>query len=914
VSVAGFYVRVVMQSTHKIAGGDAEGFADYLTSVSSRGDYYLDREREGGEGRWHGSPAALGELGLSSERPVGRGQLLSLMRGVSPRTGQAIRKAGGNGTLVAGVDMTFSAPKSVSALWAVSDAYRRAQIEAAHRDAVASALARVQRDVALLRTRRDGVLEWGCAQSIVAAEFLHTASRLTRGQEADGVPDPQLHSHLVVLAGQRQDGRFAAVDSRELFRSARVNGAWYRAQLAANLQELGLEVQGQTGRDRRYFELAGVPASLAERWSSRNAEIEQAFRAFRSRYGRDPRKGELSSIAVATRGTKTVACEVDVDAAWRAVGEEHGLNSERVRQLFKERQLDPEADRASRLVEELPHDLTGRAAIVSDRDLQARAYELAAGRCRPEEAQRALGELERSGELVRLQGEMWTTRELRQREQRTVERAAARAEERAAPVRRWSLERATDQVEQQIDGKLSAEQTQALQTITGEGGISVLVGQAGTGKGVVLATAAEAWRRDGYQVTGTAIAGATAERLAADANLERSRSTDSLLASARNGRLQLDEHSVVVMDEAGIADTNRLAELVELTDRSKSKLVLVGDHAQLSPIGAGGLFAELQQHAPTVELTEVRRARHEWERDAWQQIRDGRPEPALAAYAQHDRLHVSDDRQQAAERMVAAWDRDRREVGEEQAVMLTDASNAELDQINLLAQQARDRQGELGEQRVPLKDRPYALAVGDRVIFTASLAQDGQRRVENGTTATITDATDQGTLLLKTSGPNPRAVLADTHEFQSLKLAYAQHVYKAQGLTCERAQILIGGWQTDRERAYVALSRAREQTDIHIARGDLGEDELDRTAISRLADTIARSNAQQASISIEEVRDGMDAARERATHPRPRDPAAPPRDRTSREPDPLSHVGRIQREQQARERATQRDLGPGLGF
>ncbi|MHB1999744.1 MAG: AAA family ATPase [Solirubrobacteraceae bacterium] len=509
---------------------------------------------------------------------------------------------------------------------------------------------------------------------------------------------------------------------------------------------------------------------------------------------------------------------------------------------------------------------------------------------------------------------MWTTRQLREREQQTIERAVGRAGERAAPVRRWSLDRATEEVERQIDGKLSPEQNLALQTITGQGGLSILVGQAGTGKGVVLAAAAAAWRRDGYRVTGTAIAGATAERLAADANLQHSRTTDSLLTSARNGRLGLDERSVVVMDEAGMADTNRLSELVQITQESKSKLVLVGDQAQLSPIGAGGLFAELQQHVPTAELTEVRRARNEWERTAWQQVRDGQAEQALTAYAQRERLHLSDTRQQAAEQMVAAWDRDRREVGEEQAVMLTDASNAELDKINLLAQQARDRNGELGAQRVPLRDRPYQLAAGDRVIFTASLAQDGRPRVENGTTATITDATKHGTLMLQTSGPNPRAVLADTREFQNLKLAYAQHVYKAQGLTCERVRILIGGWQTDRERAYVAITRARDRTDIHVSREDLGEHDLDHGTIERLGDAIAPSNAQQASISIEQVRRGMDAARQRATRPRPRDPAGPPRDRPPAERHPLSQVGRIHRQQQAREQARKRDLGPDIGF
>ncbi len=80
--------------------------------------------------------------------------------------------------------MTFSAPKSVSALWAVSGPYRRAQIEAAHRGAIASAMARVERDVELVRRRERGVLRWEPARSLVRAEFVHTSSRLTRGQEA----------------------------------------------------------------------------------------------------------------------------------------------------------------------------------------------------------------------------------------------------------------------------------------------------------------------------------------------------------------------------------------------------------------------------------------------------------------------------------------------------------------------------------------------------------------------------------------------------------------------------------------------------------------------------------------------------------------------------------------------------------
>lgn len=123
-------------------------------------------------------------------------------------------------------------------------------------------MARVEREVELVRTRHDGRLEWQKANSLVAAEFVHTASRLTRDQERGGVPDPQLHSHVVVLGAERTDARYAAVESRELFRSARANGAWYRAELAHHLQELGLEVRGRSGRGGRYFELTGVGACL----------------------------------------------------------------------------------------------------------------------------------------------------------------------------------------------------------------------------------------------------------------------------------------------------------------------------------------------------------------------------------------------------------------------------------------------------------------------------------------------------------------------------------------------------------------------------------------------------------------------------------------------------------------------------
>jgi hypothetical protein len=167
--------------------------------------------------------------------------------------------------------------------------------------------------------------------------------------------------------------------------------------------------------------------------------------------------------------------------------------------------------------------------MITDRELRARAYELSAGVSRPAEADRLIGDLHRSGELVQLEGGMWTTRSLREREQATVQIAKDRANEKAAPVSEQTLRQARRETAREIGDPITGEQRQALEQITGPGGVSVLIGQAGSGKGVVISAASEAWRKEGYEVIGIAIPGATAKRLGADAKLERSVTTDALI-------------------------------------------------------------------------------------------------------------------------------------------------------------------------------------------------------------------------------------------------------------------------------------------------------------------------------------------------------------------------------------------------
>jgi conjugative relaxase-like TrwC/TraI family protein len=839
-----------VQSTHKIPATSATSWSRYLVAQATRGTYYT-HDGEGGRAaptRWHGPEGLLCSYGIDPDRPVELSHLRPLMHGCSPVDGQPIRPAGSDKTRTAGVDLTFSAPKDVSALWAVSGPYRRAQIETAHRQAVASALAWTEREVAVVRRKHKGIVRFQTPAGLLAAEAVHTTSRLSRDREASGIPDPQLHSHVAVIAAVRKDGVVAAVESRQLYRAAREGGAWYRAELAANLRELGLPIQRRTGHGERYFAIPGVPSELAEGWSTRSQDVERAARVFRTRYGREPREGELDSLTLGTRGAKSSADPVEVSEVWRAVGEEHGLTSRRSEELFNDWGLrqSPHIDLGGELLREV----TRERATITTRELRAKAYELAAGVCRPSEAEKLLGDLARTGKLIQLQDGTWTTRELRKLEATTIETARQRASERAASAGEQALRQARREIGKEIKGSLTSEQRQALETVTGTGGVAVLVGRAGTGKGVVIAAAARAWQLQGNTVIGTAIAGATAQRLREDAKLDHSYTTDSLIKGVENGHIKLGPRTVVVTDEAGMADTHRKARLIGLTAQAQAKLLLVGDAAQLSSIGPGGLFKELEDKVPTAELREVHRANHAWERRAWEQIRAGEPGPALAQYQAHGRLHIHDTRAQAAEAMVNDWDGARKRTPDRRAVMLTDASNKERDEMNAMAQARRGVAGELGSHRVTLPGKPYGLAVGDEVVFTGQFHPVGQKRVENGIGGTILDTSrEESRVTIKTREREPREVQLDTSEFGDLSLGYAVHVHRGQGLTTETSGILMGGWQSDREHAYVAVSRAREQTQIYLAREDLGEHGMDTGAIERLGQRIARSRAQEASIA-----------------------------------------------------------------
>jgi conjugative relaxase-like TrwC/TraI family protein len=849
-------LRVIthVMTAASIGASRGGGYARYLESKTvepERGDYYLtpDGEMAQAQGRWLADAETLERLGVQAGEAVDGADFIALMEGRHPGTGRWLRPEGAGGGRGGGIDVTFSAPKSVSTVWALGDPWQREQIEHAHGRAVEQTIRHLQEQVPVVRRRYSGQVVEEHAKDVIATEYRHTTARGVQGAQA---PDPQLHSHVVITGAVRDDDRIVAVASRPIFRSARELGAFYRSALADELVREGYTIEQGTGKDGRYFEIAGVPRELCEAFSGRSREVARAAERFRARYGRAPERGELRNLALENRRSKELTTRSDLQRAWTQTARYHGFGPDEAVRLIGASER-PKAERA--IEDRVEAKLTEQHAIFQERDLRAIVLEQGTGELAPDQALAVAREMVRDRCVLTLEGGRMTTLVVRAQEQAIERRATQLAQPTGRDVGHAARGDAAREVAERIGGPLNPEQHYALEVLTGPERAAVLVGPAGTGKGVVIDAAARAEQAAGRETIGVAVSGSTAERLGADspALSGQTLTLDSLVARANTGAIHVGRDTTVILDEAGMVDHKRLDALTRLIERSGAKLIAVGDGKQLPSIGPGGMFDRLTEHAPTAELADIHRTNNPADQRAWQALRAGEPVRAMAHYASRGQLHLSDTRDQAAEHAVQTWaeltdGRDIREVA-----LIADASNQEIDRLNARAQHLRAQRGELGHHEIPLPGVHYGLREGDLIAFTTQHRPRGQPRVENGTRGQVSAIHERGATV--TLDGSQRKIQLTSEHLDSLRLAYAQHVYRQQGATVERSVVLTGGWQTSKETAYVEATRARHGTIWFIARDDLGTEGQDAARITRLARQMCNSRAQTPSLAHPELPD-----------------------------------------------------------
>jgi conjugative relaxase-like TrwC/TraI family protein len=711
-----------------------------------------------------------------------------------------------------GFDLTFSAPKSVSVLWALAEPDVAEQISQAHQRAAEDALGMLEQVAARAARGHQGDGQRApriATSGMIAAGFGHTTSRAA---------DPQLHTHLVLVnLAQGVDGRWSALDSRTLHRQATTASHLYQHLLRAELtRRLGV---GWTQVQRGIAEIDGVPQDVRRVFSTRRRQIEDHLAHTTSRArelepGKEPR-GRAAQLAariacLATRPAKRQEEPQSQRQRWAATATGLGFTAGDVRDLLARRQ-EPAAVELSALTERVlgPHGVTRESSTFDQGTvLRELCAQLPAGAQVDAEQLMALAaRLVRDEHVLPVIGEdgpEFTTTELVSTERHALELVSARAEARAAvlPV--------TVAVDVAMRGGLRPDQQRLVFALLTSGrGVDVVTGPAGSGKTAALQMATIGWSRYSLQVAGTAVAALTAQGLQHATGAP----SVSLARLLHDPDRYVPIGGVLLVDEAGMIGTRSMNRLLEQTAERQCKLVLVGDAAQLPELEAGGLFAALADQPHALELSGHHRQSEAWERHALVAMRAGRAPEALDLYDQHRRLHTASDPGQLREQLAADYTGARADTADPWTVVALASRRSDVRQLNDLIRSRLRRDGVLPESGVHV-DTPagrVGFAVGDQVLVTHN---DHQRGVLNGTAGIVTAADSAGLTFRTRDG---RQVQVDRRWLEDGRLdhGYAMTVHKAQGRTVHTA-LLLGDNNLAAEAGYVGLSRGTHANHLYL--------------------------------------------------------------------------------------------------
>jgi hypothetical protein len=724
-------------------------------------------------------------------------------------------------------------------------------IERAHQAAVKDALAFIEKHALFTRTGPQGIRQVN-VRGLVAAAFTHRDSR---------AGDPDLHTHVAVANKvQTLDGRWLSIDGRVLFKANVAASETYNTALEQHLHEtLGVRFAERPGTDpakRPIREIVGVDPRMNQRWSTRRAHIEarrgELAIQFQHDHGRPPTPVEALHLAqqatLATRDAKheprslveqratwlkeavavlgghravvsmvrtalTPRAETAtiVDTSWvtrtashilavmeenRATWQMWHVRAEAQRQV---RTTGVTTERASALVDLLVADVLDHGSV----------------------ALAACDHIEEPGTLRRVDGssvytvagaELYTSQRILDAEQRLLTAAGRLG---GGSVEQTALDLAL--LEMAANGTaLDAGQASLVRRMCTSGArLQLAIAPAGAGKTTAMRALTVAWTQDGGQVLGLAPSAAAAAVLAEQTGI-RTDTLAKLTWSLDHGELPdwaaaVGPSTLLIIDEAGMADTLSLDTVVQFAIDRGASVRLVGDDQQLSAIGAGGVLRDIQHTHGAVRLTELHRFTDPGEAAASLALREGDP-TALNFYLNHGRVHVG-DLATTTQDAFAAWVSDRTAGLDTIMIAPTRKLVAELNR------QARDHC--LGSppvgREVRLADGNHASA-GDVIITRTNdrrLRTSAADWVKNGDRWTVTHVSREGALTVRHNRSHRTVKLPADYLRESTGLGYATTIHGAQGVSADTTHGLLTG-QESRQQLYTMLTRGRHANHLYL--------------------------------------------------------------------------------------------------
>ena len=801
-----------MVGVTKIQRGNA-GY--WLAAVAEGADDYYTKPGEA-PGEWVGELAD--ELGRASQVDAhGYGAILE---GRDPTSGSQLlerpktrfrRQPDGSEKRVEpvlGYDVRFSAPKSVSLLYALGSELTKQRIVELINEAVRQGIAHLEREACMVG-RGQGGKEIEPGRGFVGMAFRHRMSR---------AGDPALHVHVVIsnLTRALSDGKWLSLASPEgrspLFPHGKSAGVVFQSALRAGfLREFGLEFDEVRNG---YADLKGFGRDLIEAFSSRSREIAE----WMEKHGVDSVKA-AQTAAYRTRDAKDFS--VDADARieeWEAQAEPFGFSRSSAEAMVE----GAEPREPAQITEEILNAAVGQLEDTSSH-FHRRALLWAVAEQLPEGADHdaltaAVDQVLASDRVVRiyessnlLDPDVYTTPRIAM-----LERSFIDAAQEGTNAGVGVVDHAVVEAVLARHDYLGADQREMAIRLT-RGGERVIAVAAlpGTGKTTALEATVQAWKQAGYQVIGCATA-RTATGELKDAGVRPSFSIASLLHQAERWRSEgrrLPDETVIVVDEANVTDTFDFSDLLDLVKECNGKLVTIGDPRQIGAIGPGGLYAHWTRLGETVRLTTFRRQRREADQRVIQLVHEGQGSEALDLLRTDGKLIVGEDAVSTLQGLLLDWHSDY--VTGADAVMIA-RRNRDVEYLNEEARELRRLEGRLGEAEVIVGESP--IAAGDRVATRINSREvDNRERFD----VVAVDAAARSVTLRRIGGDERVVTLGPGYldlttkdGAPALQYAYAITTFGAESKTFDRAYPFLDH-VINLEEAVVALSRGREVANVY---------------------------------------------------------------------------------------------------
>jgi conjugative relaxase-like TrwC/TraI family protein len=841
-----------------------------ITNISSgqASTYYQkDNYYTSQQGQWHGKGAE--NLGLTGE--IKHEDFIAVVNGKAPDGSFEIAKGGESQEHRAGVDLTFSAPKSASILAELDP-----RIADAHDKAVKATLDWIEKNYAMARQTIDGETQRVQTQNLVVATFQHETSREL---------DPQLHAHcLVANMTQREDGQWRALSNEEIYKAKMTIGQHYRNELAANLRELGYGVQSDS---KGLFEIAGVDQKVIDHFSRRSEQIAEKVNELRQQF---PGAGESKLREMACLDSRESKKDVDMNMvreSWDKRLHELGYAKEQILAQAQAAGKEQVMSERTAYIRDSARIMTEQESTFSRDELLKTAGKLSMGNARFAELETAFNDLVKNKEIIQLDHDIYTTKEMQHIERDIVNMVQQGKGTMQSISDRESIQVGIARYETDKGFQMTAGQRQAAEHIlSSKDAIIGVQGDAGTGKTTVLDFVRSEAERAGYDVRGFSFTGKAAEEVTKASGI-KSQTIDSFLAQRQEQGMHEtgNQKQIWIVDEASMLGSRKMHEFLTWAQEENARVVLVGDVKQLQSVEAGKMFAKLQEHGmETVRMREVQRQKDESYKDIVTSISEKKIDRAVEKMEKQERLHEISDRQERFQAIkdeymkdpnrtvvVTSLNRDRNELNQmirsdlkSQGKLLgqdytfvvrgskglqpvekhfsqnyeagdivvankagifgragAEARVKDVDQHNHTIQvETWTKKEGMKTYTVDLKthgqdlqvysEKEIRLTEGDRVVF---MKNDRGLGVKNGQTGIVNEITPDGKVTV--SMGKETKTFSIRNQYNYIDYGYAVTTYKSQGQTTDKVIYHADTRTVNYNEAYVAMTRGRYDMKIY---------------------------------------------------------------------------------------------------